>query len=147
MTREDLLRFMRSHKYAVQASVSSAGRPQGAVVGIAVSSTFEIVFDTLETSRKAVNLARNPAMALVIGGTGDGDERTVQYEGLADIPSGVELERARELYFEWFPDGRDRLQWPGVIHVRVRPIWIRYSNFNIQPPDIVEFSAAELTSM
>ena len=33
---------------------------------------------------------------------------------------------------------------PGLIHIRVTPVWIRYSNFNAQPPEIVEFKADAL---
>ena len=76
MTGDELLQFMRSEKYAVQTSVTPGGAPQAAVVGIAVSDQFEIVFDTLASSRKARNLRANAAIALVIGGTRDGDERT-----------------------------------------------------------------------
>jgi len=144
MTREALLAFMRSERYAVQASVSTGQSPQAAVVGIAVSDSFEIVFDTSSRSRKATNLQRNAAIAFVIGGTQDGDERTVQYEGLATFPTGDELQRAQELYFGVFPDGRDRLAWPGLIHIRVMPVWIRYSDFNAQPPEIVEFEVDAL---
>jgi general stress protein 26 len=147
MRQADLLGFMRAHKYAVQASVSPATRAQAAVVGIAVSDRFEIVFDTLDSSRKAINLRRNSAIALVIGGTNDGDERTVQYEGVADEPSGDERERVRELYFSRFPDGRDRLSWPGLTHVRVVPTWIRYSNYNTSPPQILEFDAEALSAL
>jgi general stress protein 26 len=147
MRRADLLGFMRAHKYAIQASVSPATRAQAAVVGIAVSDRFEIVFDTLDSSRKAINLRRNSAIALVIGGTDDGDERTVQYEGIADEPSGDERERVRELYFSRFPDGRDRLSWPGLTHVRVVPTWIRYSNYNTSPPQILEFDAEALSAL
>ena len=89
MTRDALLEFMRSEKYATQTSVSPSGRPQAAVVGIVVSDRFEIVFDTLVSSRKTLNLRTNPAVAFVIGGTRDGDERTVQYEGATDEPTGV----------------------------------------------------------
>ena len=142
MTREALLEFMRSEKYAVQTSVSPNGIPQAAVVGIAVSDRFEIVFDTLASTRKAANLRANPAIALVIGGTRDGDERTVQYEGTADEPSGAELERLLALYYARFPDGRERRSWPGLIYVRVKPTWIRYSNFSVQPPEIIEFGPA-----
>jgi len=136
---------MRSEIYAVQASVSPITVPQAAVVGIAVSDDFEIVFDTLSTSRKAENLRLNPAIAFVIGGTRGDDERTVQYEGIADVPSGAELARVREIYFSVFPDGRDRLSWPGLIHVRVKPTWIRYSNFNANPPEILEWVEWGLT--
>jgi general stress protein 26 len=146
MTPDDLLAFMRSEPYAVEASVSPSNRSQAAVVGIAISDSFDIVFDTVSTSRKAENLRRNPAIAFVIGGTRPGDERTVQYEGIADVPSGDELRRVQDIYFSVFPTGRDRLSWPGLIHIRVTPTWIRYSNYNAQPPEIVEFTAEALST-
>jgi general stress protein 26 len=139
MTRGELLQFMRSEKYAVQTSVSAAGSPQAAVVGIAVTDSFEIVFDTVASSRKAPNLRANPSIAFVIGGTREGDERTVQYEGTADEPGGRELDRLLEVYYARFPDGPERRAWPGLIYVRVKPTWIRYSNFGANPPEIVEF--------
>jgi general stress protein 26 len=139
MTRDELLAFMRSERYAVQTSVSAQGRPQAAVVGIAVSAAFEIVFDTLDSTRKAVNLRANPGVAFVIGGTREGDERTVQYEGTADVPEGTERERLQRIYFAKFPEGKDREAWSGLIYVRVKPTWIRYSNYNVQPPEIIEF--------
>jgi general stress protein 26 len=147
MTRDDLLAFMRAERYAVQASVSSADAPQAAVVGIAVSDDFELVFDTLADSRKAKNLRTNPLVAFVIGTTHDKTERTVQYEGVADVPSGDECRRVQEIYFGVFPDGRERLTWPGLIHVRVKPLWIRYSNFGVQPPLVLEFDKDTLTSL
>lgn len=109
----------------------------------------EIVFDTLESTRKARNLRQNNRLALVIGGSNDGDERTVQYEGIADEPSGAELERLKNVYYAAFPDGPSRLSWPGLswpglIYVRVKPTWIRYSNYSVDPPEIVEFSAQQL---
>jgi hypothetical protein len=140
MTRSDVLEFMRSHTLAVQASVSSLDAPQAAVVGFIVTDDFEILFDCLSTTRKVVNLRRNPGCALVIGGTTNRDERTVQYEGIADEPAGSELERLKELYFFRFPDGRDRQHWPNLIYIRVQPRWLRYSDYNQSPPVIVEFT-------
>jgi pyridoxine/pyridoxamine 5'-phosphate oxidase len=144
MTRKELLAFMRSERFVAQASVSSDYAPQAAVVGIAVSDDFEIVFDTLHNSRKATNLRANPSIAFVIGGLHDSDTRTIQYEGIADTPTGDELVRVRETYFKVFPDGRERLTWPGITHVRVRPTWVRYSNYGPTPPLILEFDAAAL---
>ena len=146
MNRADLLAFLRSHKYAVQTSVGAGGQPQAAVVGIAVSDAFELVFDTLETTRKARNLAINPRIAFVIGGD-DGDERSVQFEGLAERPAGAQLEAARALYFRRFPDGQDRLAWPGLIHLLVRPTWLRYSDYNRNPPEILEYGSEALRTL
>ncbi len=144
MTATELLQFLRGHSLAVQASVSPALAPQAAVVGFAISDRFELVFDTLDTTRKAHNLRRNPKIAFVIGGLTQGDERTVQYEGVADEPTGAELARLKELYFAAFPDGPARQHWPGITYVRVRPTWIRYSDFNRAPPQIVEFAPEDL---
>jgi pyridoxine/pyridoxamine 5'-phosphate oxidase len=147
MTRRELLAFMRRYPLAVQTSVSSQGLPQAAVVGVAVGDGFELVFDTLQSTRKAVNLSQNPRIAFVFGGWGAGEEQTVQYDGVADRPSGAELERVRELYFSVYPDGRDRLSWAGLIHIRVRPTWLRYSDFTHSPETILEFSAADLDGL
>jgi general stress protein 26 len=144
MDAKRLLEFLREHRLAVEASVSASGSAQAAVVGVAVTDRFEIVFDTVESTRKAQNLRRNPKLALVIGGLIAGDERTVQYEGVADEPSGGELERIKRAYYRVYPDGPSRLSWPGLMYVRVRPTWIRYSDYNRDPPAIVEFTADQL---
>jgi general stress protein 26 len=146
MTAKALLDFLRSHRLAVEASVSPSGAAQAAVVGFAISDQFEIVFDTLASTRKAQNLRLNPKIALVIGGLVAGDERTAQYEGITDEPSGAELQRLQQIYYAAYPDGPSRLSWPGLIYVRVQPTWIRYSDYNTDPPVIIEFGAGELVA-
>lgn len=146
MTTAELLAFMRANRLAVQASVSAATAAQAAVVGIAVTDAFELVFDTLDSTRKVTNLRTNPRLAFVIGGTMPGDERTVQYEGLADEPAGPERDRIRAAYFSAWPDGPARAKWPGIVYVRVRPTWIRYSDFNQTPPVVIEFDARQLAA-
>jgi hypothetical protein len=144
MQRAELLSFIREHRLAAEASVSGSSRAQAAVVGFAISNAFEIVFDTLDSTRKVANLRQNPKLAFVICGFTPGDERTAQYEGLADEPTGADLERLTEIYYGVYPDGRARRNWAGLIYVRVRPTWIRYSDYNLDPPQIVEFTADEL---
>jgi len=140
----ELLQFLRSHRLAVQASVSSDRRAQAAVVGFAVSDRFDIVFDTLASTRKARNLRGNPHIALVVGGLLPGDERTAQIEGIADEPGGDELERLKAVYYGAYPDGPSRLTWAGLIYVRVRPTWVRFSDYTVDPPVIVEFDRTHL---
>lgn len=146
ISRADLLGFLQAHRYAVEASRTPSG-VQAAVVGIAVLDNFEIVFDTLAATRKAHNFERDAGIALVVGGVEDGEERTVQYEGVVDRPTGAELLQLREQYFHVFPDGRERLAWPGLIHLRARPHWMRYSDFRAQPPLVVEMTAHDLTRL
>lgn len=135
MTRADLIAFLRAQKWAVVSSIGPDGGPQAAVVGVAVTDELELVFDTLASTRKAANLRRDPRVAVVIGWD---DEQTVQIEGLADQPAGDELVRLQRDYFARFPDGPTRLAWPGITYVRVRPTWLRYSDFRGAEPVIVE---------
>ena len=138
MNETDVLTFMRSNRWAIEATVSTALAPQAAIIGIAVTDQLEVVFDTLASSRKAANLRVKPCIALVVGGWNDSDARTVQYEGVADSPSGAELERVKQVYFAAFPDGPSRLSWPGITYIRVKPAWIRYSDFRSEPPAVTE---------
>ena len=144
ISRQQLLAFMRQEAYAVQASVSASGAPQAALVGVVVTDRFEVFFDTLCTSRKAANLRRHPAVALVMGPTDASSVRTVQCEGVAEEPAGDDLERLLELYFARFPEGRARRSLPDIAYVRVRLKWLRYSDFSVEPPEIVEFQEEAL---
>jgi hypothetical protein len=140
MTRAELLAFMRRLTYWVEATVSLAGGPQAAVVGAVVSDELELFFDTLQSSRKVVNLRRDPRVALV----GWDGEQTVQLEGIADEPTGDELARLKRLYFDRFAEGPTRERWPAITYVRVRTSWLRHSDFGAAPPRIVELGPAEL---
>jgi hypothetical protein len=147
MTKTELLTFMRSNHHAVQATVSVAAAAQASVVGIAVSDDLEIVFDTVATTRKIQNLRSNPAISFVIGGTLPGDERSLQYDGVADEPTGAELERLKGIYYAVFPDGPSRLAWDGLTYVRARPRWLRYMDFNANPPVVLELDAEAIRAL
>jgi len=140
MTRPELLALLRKTRLAVEATTAGSGAPQAAVVGIAVTDDLELVFDTVDSSRKLQNLRRDPRIAFALW---EG-EWTIQYEGTADEPTGPEGDRIREAYLAVFPDGVERLAWPGITHVRVRPTWLRYSNFAATPPQILEIDPSSL---
>lgn len=127
MTKETLFRFIDSKALAVLGSVAPDGKPQSALVGIAVTPELEIIFDTVNTSRKYRNLLRDPAAALVIGWQ---NEITVQYEGRARELGSAELTRYHEVYFARWPECRAHLTWAGIAYFVVTPRWIRYSDFN-----------------
>jgi hypothetical protein len=136
MTRTELIVFLRETKLAVEASYRADGHPQAAVIGVAVTDELELVFDTLTTSRKYANLRRDGRCALAWWR----DAVTVQIEGVADEPAPGELERLRAHYFAAFPDGPERAAWPAIAYFRVRPTWIRASDFSTQPPRITELA-------
>jgi hypothetical protein len=143
MTRADLLTFLRARPYAVVASINADAAPQAAVVGVAVLDDLSLVFDTVATTRKAANLLRWPAVAFVFGSLEAAAARTVQYEGVAERVTDAASD-AIGSYLAAFPDGRARQQWPGLLYFRVRPRWIRYSDFGTDPVTLVELTAGEI---
>src|SRR5271170_200552 len=140
MTKAEVFAFLSSCQLGVLGSVSPEGVPQSALVGIAVTEKLEIIFDTLDTTRKYRNLTANCRASLVVGWE---REKTVQFEGEAFQPEGDELARDKAIYFAQWPDGPARQSWPGIAYFVVRPRWIRYSDFDQSPPRIEEFSFRE----
>lgn len=137
MTLDDVARFLREHSHVVEASVAADGGPQAAVIGVAtatVDGRLELVFDTSNTSRKHANLVRDGRIALVAWH----GAITVQIEARADQPTGEDLARAKATYLAAFPDGKEREAWPDIAYWRLRPTWIRTSDFAATPPTITE---------
>ena len=131
----ELFQFIGRHRLAVLATVNAEGAPEAALVGIAVTPELEIIFDTLQTTRKARNLSANPRAAFVVGCT---EEVTLQYEGIAQELTGDELAKYKQTYFAAFPDGPARQAWKGITYYVVRPRWIRFSDYTQSPPRIEE---------
>jgi general stress protein 26 len=127
IARTELYEFISRQRYGVVATSGADGAAQSALVGIAVSPELEIYFDTTGDTRKARNLRRDPRLSIVIGWD---NEQSVQYEGIADEPKDVELAALKAIYFAAWPDGPGRESWPGITWFRVRPRWIRFSDFN-----------------
>jgi hypothetical protein len=135
--KPELLPYMRSARLGVVSSLAPGGAPQSALVGIATTDDFEIVFDTVATSRKHANMLADNRVSLVIAGPA---EQTLQLDGhCAEVPvNGTTGADFREAYYRAWPDGRDRLAWPGIAYWRISPKWARYSDFD-RGPLIAEF--------
>jgi nitroimidazol reductase NimA-like FMN-containing flavoprotein (pyridoxamine 5'-phosphate oxidase superfamily) len=132
MERNELLAYLRSHQLGVLGTLAASGEPQGALVGYAVTPDLDILFDTLRTTRKYRNMMAHPRVSFTVGNTvGKGDERTVQYEGIAEELAGESLAQLQPVYFSAWPDGAERMRWPHITWFVIRPRWIRYSDFNI----------------
>ena len=127
MNVQEVFEFMNNQRLAVLATVTDSGRPQAALLGIAVTPQLEIIFDTVKSSRKYPNLKKNPHVAWVVGCT---TEVSVQYEGLAEELAGEELAKYKKIYFAAFPNGPVRENWPGITYFVVRPTWLRYCDYN-----------------
>jgi general stress protein 26 len=128
--------YLESHDLAVLATTTPSGAPQAALIGVAVTAGLHLIFDTVATTRKFANLRANPRVALAFGAA----DTTLQYEGEAVALEGEALARAKAVYFERWPDGRERQTWPGIAYVEVSPRWIRHSDFSRPPPRITELA-------
>jgi pyridoxine/pyridoxamine 5'-phosphate oxidase len=137
VTPAEIYEFLRGHRLAVIATVDPSASPQAAVIGIAVTESLDIIFDTLRTSRKYANLCADPRVALTIGWDA---AQTVQYEGEAELLSGEDLDACKKIYFATWPDGPERESWPDIAYIRVRPRWLRYSDFAQTPAKIEELT-------
>ena len=137
MTKTDVYRYLSKCKLGVLGSLGPGSQPQSALMGIAVTEALELVFDTLQSTRKYANLIARPSCSFVMGWNG---EQTVQYEGEAAELSGSELERLQPVYFEAWPECRSHLAWPGIVYFVVRPRWLRFSDYDQKPPLIQEFT-------
>jgi len=137
MTTAFLHDFITQDRLAVLATISEKNIPEAALVGFAITPELEIIFDTVKSSRKYHNLLKNPAISFVIGWE---NEKTVQYEGIAKIPIDSELEKLLPYYFKVYPDGKYRREnWKDLVYFSVKPKWIRYSDFNTNRIEEIEF--------
>ena len=134
--KAELHDFIARQRYGVVATVQPDGATESALVGIAVSPELEIFFDTLGDTRKAKNLRHDPRVSMVIGWD---NEQSVQLEGIADEPKGAGLAALKRVYYAAWPDGPTRESWPGITWVRIRPHWIRLSDFNRTSDIVREF--------
>ncbi|HWD89584.1 MAG TPA: pyridoxamine 5'-phosphate oxidase family protein [Mucilaginibacter sp.] len=133
--KDDVYKLISQCKLAVVSTINRSGKPESALVGIAVTPELEIIFDTVTSSRKYDNIIHHPNISMVVGWD---NETTVQYEGIAEVlDNDASADNYREIYFETWPDGRGRFEtWPGLVYIKVTPKWVRYSNFNV--PAIIE---------
>jgi len=125
LSRREAFEFLKGAPLAAISTVSHDGSPEAAVINIAANSDLELIFETIQTTRKCVNLRRDPRVAIVLW---RGNE-TLQYEGVADEPDRYVLAPLLETYFAAQPDALGHCGWPGLTYFRVRPRWIRLSQY------------------
>ena len=119
--------FLRRQNVAVISTVSENGLPEAALINYGVTKDLELVLETLQTSRKYINLHRNPNAALVMGWQNECE--TCQYQGIADEPDASILPPLLDVYFAARPEALAHRDWPDLTYLRIRPRWIRISNY------------------
>jgi len=135
MTEPELIEFVSARNFTV---ISTFGEefPESACIEFG-NDGLTIIFDTNKNSRKFKNIQKSPKVSLVIGWE---NERTVQYEGIATLLAGEELERLKKIYFQKSPEAQ---KWEDVedsVYFKVEPVWIRYTDLNVTPWNVTVFN-------
>jgi len=129
----DLLRYQ---KMGVVSTVSSEGFPESAWVALSETEDLEIIFGTSRLSRKFENLQTNKRIAVVV--YNEQQRQTLQYEGEVMELHGDEKTSAQEIHLLKHPAAK---KYSHDIHqsfFKVKPLWIRYTDYHLDPHEIFE---------
>ncbi|WP_281435463.1 pyridoxamine 5'-phosphate oxidase family protein [Sinorhizobium sp. BG8] len=129
-----ILEFLRKHILAVIATCHRNGTPEAATIDFSVLDNLEIVFSSFKETRKFGNLAERPGVAFVVGWD---DNITVQYEGEATKVPAADIEQYQEALLNSVPADREFIE-RGAVMFKATPRWIRYSDFNKEPPELIQ---------
>ena len=122
--------FISKRKLGVIATVTLDGKPEAAVMEVAVTPELELIIDTANTTRKYINLKHNPHIAFAFGWEA---WDTVQYEGIAHELVGEEREKYRTIFLAKHPDAKKWDALPETTYFTVVPTWVRYSAMDQEP--------------
>ncbi len=127
--------FLQTQLLAVIATVDEKNnKPEAALVGFSETDHLEIIFGTFNDTRKFKNLQTNPHVSFVISS----DMVTVQYEGVAKMAEGTEIEEYRDIHLTKNPRAQKVSHHLKQQFFKVTPTWIRYTNVSTKPPQIFE---------
>lgn len=136
--KQTVLGFMKKNPLAVIATNSTtADAPESALIAFAELPNLGIIFETFSETRKHDNLQKNNHVSLVIG-WGD-DQITLQYEGIARPIPKNETEKYLKIFAaKDTPCTEVFLRNPRVRLYKVKPTWLRYSNYSCETPEFIE---------
>jgi pyridoxine/pyridoxamine 5'-phosphate oxidase len=133
ISKSDIYKFLSVHRLAVASTVAESGAPMSALVYAVPTPELELIFYTLQTSRKCENLLRDGRISFVVGWPQENErisnQDTVQYEGIAEEQEGSARDSAKDIYLASLPENAGMAAWPGLTFFRVRPVWIRFSSY------------------
>ncbi len=136
---ERILAFIKEQRLAVISTVDTErGKPEAACIAFAEKDNLDLIFGTLNTSRKYKNLESNQNVSFVIGWS---DEfGTVQYEGVATELSGEEASVHGKIMADKNENARAFLTKENQRYFLVRPTWIRFVDKSQKPEEKLEMS-------
>ncbi|MCL5008863.1 MAG: pyridoxamine 5'-phosphate oxidase family protein [Patescibacteria group bacterium] len=134
--KRKVLRFLKQHHMGVIATLGGS-QPEAAAIDFSETAELEVVFTTLAFYRKYKNLRKNSRVAFVVGGE---EKITLQYEGVAEELSVKAFAKYLKRHVQKNPVEKKFAAMPEARFFKVRPVWLRYSDFAAQPNNIFEIN-------
>lgn len=133
-----MLDFLNRCPLAVLSTLNKENKPESAVIAFCETESFDIIFECFKDSRKYSNLKSNKHVSLTTGFSAK-KHITFQYEGVAEEQHGKDIENCKNLFKNKdTPCSEEFLENPKAIFFKIKPKWIRYSDYTAKPPIIIE---------
>lgn len=126
-------------RLTVISTVNKDGKPESALMTYAVleGEALTLILSTRLNTRKWANLKTNKHVSLVFGG-GFSDAE-VQFEGEAELfEDAASYKILEDVYFEQNPETLQFRGIPELVFLKVKPTWIRFTDYGMNPPVIEE---------
>lgn len=150
LEKVQILNFLANHVLCTISTVNvDTLQPEAALIAFAELPNLEILFVTLEGSRKYQNMLANNKVALVVGWDRRPEKwATLQYEGFASLVLAQEIGRYKKVFLSKknTPCSYEFLNKKGMKLFKITPTWIGYSQYNIGNPQVIELKSSDLAS-
>jgi nitroimidazol reductase NimA-like FMN-containing flavoprotein (pyridoxamine 5'-phosphate oxidase superfamily) len=135
--KQKVLAFLRTQLMGVISTIANgSSQPESALIAFSETPELELIFGTSNKSRKFANIASNPHVTFVIGF----EEMTMQYEGVARVAEGKEVEECRAVHLSKNPRSVKYAFAEDQRYIKVHPTWLRYTDGTVDPDDTFELT-------
>ena len=137
--KDKVLKFLQGQGLCVLATAGKDGKPEAATVSYVVKDDFSLLINTDTTTRKYKNIEENDHVAVVVA-AGEGANPNVQIDGTIEKLDDAAAAKAKEYTLKLHPEWKDYYESPTGVWYKIKPSWMRYSDFSGQPPDTEELT-------
>ena len=128
--------ILEENNFAVLSTNSSTGFPESALVGFSSTEDLDIVFRSLNPSRKNQNIKKDSKVSMVIGFGESG--WSLQIEGVANILTKEDSTLLRERHCQKLPVYKKFEDNDQNEYFMIKPLWFRYSDLSVNPVEVWE---------
>lgn len=135
MDKAQLIRTLLESQTNLVISTMGDDTPEAALVAYASAHDLSLVFATYSSSRKYINIQKNPKVAVVFS---DNALKSVQYEGKTEVLEGEELKKYKQLLFQRNPKSIQYENHPEQTYLKITPSWMKYTDLEVEPELVFE---------